>query len=72
MSRRRWGERKLSDDRIREIRVLLQSLPRCEKTDREVGAQFRVGHALIRQIALGWVTPRGADRAAPALFPESP
>ncbi len=57
MTRRRWGVRKLSDETIREIRVLLQTLPRCERTDRAVGARFHVGHALIRNIALGWVTP---------------
>jgi hypothetical protein len=60
--RRRWGQRKLSDAAIREIRALVQNLPRCEKTDREVGARFHVGHAVVRRIALGWMTPRGANR----------
>lgn len=56
--RRRWGERKLSDEKIRQIRSIVKTLPRCEKTDREVGIQFRVGHAIVRKIALGWMTPR--------------
>lgn len=68
MTRRRWGERKLSDAAIREIRALVQAMPRCEKTDREVGARFHVGHALIRKIALGWMTPRGADPLADPLL----
>lgn len=68
MRRRRWGERKLSDAMIREIRTLVQTLPRCEKTDREVGARFHVGHAVIRQIALGWMTPRAGDRPVDSLL----
>jgi hypothetical protein len=59
LKHRRWGQRKLSDETIRQIAVILKTLPRCEKTDRDVGARFHVGHALIRNIALGWVTPRG-------------
>lgn len=68
MTRRRWGERKLSDAAIREIRALVQGLPRCEATDREIGARFHVGHAIVRNIALGWITPRGSDR--PAVCPQ--
>lgn len=69
MTRRRWGQRKLSDATIREIRVLLKTLPRCEQTDRQVGARFHVGHAIIRNIALGWMTPQGGDRLPDPLFP---
>lgn len=68
MKHRRWGERKLSDAAIREIRSLTRSLPRCEKTDREIGARFHVGHKIVRQIALGWMTPRGTDPPATPLF----
>lgn len=62
MRHRRWGERKLSDEVIREIRALVQVMPRCEKTDLEVASRFHIGAGLVRKIALGWVTPRGTDR----------
>lgn len=67
MRHRRWGQRKLSDEMIRQIAALAKTLPRCERTDRILGARFHVGHALIRNIALGWVTPRGP--MDPELYP---
>lgn len=56
--KRRWGQRKLSDEVIREIRALTVSLPRCERTDRMLGARYHVGHRMISKIALGWLTPK--------------